>query len=125
MSSRERAVVNRLARKAEQLARVQEGVEAMAFGGDERESTGELTVADQHPADAADFAFQRELSDTQQRILQQEQEQVREAIDRARAGQYGICASCGNPIGKQRMKARPEATLCIDCQARHEQEARR
>jgi RNA polymerase-binding transcription factor DksA len=125
MTSKDRAVVDRLARKAEQLARVRDDVEAMAFGGDERDATGELTVVDQHPADVADFSFQRELSDTQQRILQQEQDQIQEAIDRARAGQYGICASCGNPIGKPRMKARPEATLCIDCQARHEQEARR
>jgi RNA polymerase-binding transcription factor DksA len=125
MTSKERAVVDRLARKAKQLERVREDVESQAFGSDERESTGELTVVDQHPADAADFSFQRELSDTQQRILQQEENQVREAIDRARAGQYGICADCGRPIGKGRMEARPEATLCIECQARHEQEARR
>ena len=124
MTSKQRAVVDRLARKAEQLERARESVEAQAFGGDERESTGELTVVDQHPADSADFAFQRELSDSQQRILQQEQEQVRQAIDRARAGQYGTCANCGQPIGKERMAARPEATLCIECQTRHEQEAR-
>jgi RNA polymerase-binding protein DksA len=125
MTSKQRAVVDRLARKAEQLERARESVEAQAFGGDERESTGELTVVDQHPADAADFAFQRELSDTQQRILQQEEDQVRQAIDRAKAGQYGICANCGRPIGKERMQARPEATHCIECQTRHEQEARR
>ena len=125
MTSKERAVVEQLARKARQLERVREDVEAQAFGGDEREATGELTVVDQHPADVADFTFQRELSDTQQRILQQEENQVREAIERARAGQYGICADCGNAIGKERMKARPEATLCIECQTRREQEARR
>jgi len=125
MTSKERAVVDRLSRKARQLERVRAGVQSQAFGADEREATGELTRVDQHPADTADFSFQRELSDTQQRILQQEEEQVRQAIDRARAGQYGICASCGNPIGRERLKARPEATLCIECQARHEEEARR
>ena len=124
MNGKDRAVVDQLAKKARQLEHVREDVEAQAFGGDERESTGELTVVDQHPADAADFAFQRELSDTQQRILQQEEEQVREAIDRARAGQYGVCADCGRPIGKARLAARPEATLCIECQTRHEQERR-
>ena len=125
MTSKRRAVVDRLARKAEQLERARESVEAQAFGGDERESTGELTVVDQHPADTADFAFQRELSDTQQRILQQEEDQVRQAIDRAKAGQYGICADCGNAIGAERMKARPEATLCIDCQTKHDLARRR
>ena len=125
MTNKERAVVDRLARKAEQLERVREDVEAQAFGSDEREATGELSVVDNHPADVADFSFQRELSDTQARVLQQEENQVREAIERAKAGQYGICADCGNPIGKERMAARPEATLCIDCQSRREQEARR
>src|SRR5262245_25638677 len=125
MTSKERAVVDRLSRKARQLERVREDVQAQAFGGDEREATGELTLVDQHPADTADYSFQRELSDTQQRILQQEEEQVRQAIDRARAGQYGICADCGEPIGKARLAARPEATLCIECQTRHEREGRR
>ena len=109
--------------KAHEIEQIREGAQ-MSYAGDEREETGELTVVDQHPADSADFAFQRELSDTQQRILQQEEEQVREAIDRARAGQYGICADCGRPIGKARLAARPEATHCIECQTRHEQERR-
>src|SRR4051812_31762255 len=125
MTKKERALVDRLAQKAEQLERVREDVEAQAFGGDEREATGELTVVDQHPGDVADFAFQRELSDTQGRILEQEANQARDAAERAKAGQYGICADCGRPIGEARMQARPEATLCIECQSRHETESRR
>jgi RNA polymerase-binding protein DksA len=124
VTKQERAVVQRLSRKARDLEKVREDVEAQAFGGDEREATGELTVVDQHPADVADFAFQRELTDTQQRILQQEENQVREALERAREGKYGFCAECGNPIPKARLEARPEATLCIDCQARREREGR-
>ena len=124
MTKQDRDVVKELNRKARTLERVREDVEAQAFSADERESTGELAVFDQHPADIADFAFQRELSDTQGRILQQEENQVREAIERVKTGQYGICADCGRPIGKARLAARPEATLCIDCQAKHEQEAR-
>jgi RNA polymerase-binding transcription factor DksA len=124
MTKQDRDVVKELSRKARTLERVREDVESQAFGADERESTGELAVVDQHPADIADFSFQRELSDTQGRILQQEENQVREAIERAKAGQYGICADCQRPIGKARMAARPEATLCIECQSRHEQEAR-
>jgi DnaK suppressor protein len=113
-------LVDSLARKADQLERARENIEAQSYGGDERESTGELAIVDQHPADTADFAVQRDLSDTQQRILQQEEDQVRAAIERAKAGQYGICADCGEAIPSDRLKARPEATLCIACQARRE-----
>lgn len=120
MKRQERALLDRLEKKVDNLEQVRDVIEPQAFGVDERESTGELTVFDQHPADVADFAFQRELSDTQGRILQQEANQVREAIERVKAGQYGICADCDSPIGDERMKARPEATLCIDCQTRRE-----
>ncbi|HZO21670.1 MAG TPA: TraR/DksA C4-type zinc finger protein [Steroidobacteraceae bacterium] len=40
-------------------------------------------------------------------------------------GTYGICEECGNPIGEERLRARPEATLCIDCQRRLDGEQRR
>lgn len=41
------------------------------------------------------------------------------AIDRALAlmdaRDYGVCQSCGGPIGFDRLLARPEAELCIAC----------
>jgi RNA polymerase-binding transcription factor DksA len=108
-----------LAEKAAELERVREGAD-MTYGGDQREDTGELTVVDNHPADVADYVHQRELHDTTQEILDREAEQVREAQARLALGQYGICAECGNKIPDARMKARPEATLCIECQTRRE-----
>lgn len=36
------------------------------------------------------------------------------------AGKYGICSSCGEPIGHTRLNANPVATRCIRCQTRHE-----
>ena len=30
---------------------------------------------------------------------------------------YGYCEECGDPIGLARLKARPTATLCVNCQA--------
>ena len=33
---------------------------------------------------------------------------------------YGICESCGNPIGKMRVMAFPRATLCMTCKQREE-----
>ncbi|MWV51109.1 molecular chaperone DnaK [Rathayibacter sp. VKM Ac-2803] len=37
------------------------------------------------------------------------------ARERLAAGDYGVCAHCGRPIGAARLEARPTAELCIDC----------
>ena len=39
-----------------------------------------------------------------------------EAMRRLREGTYGICVCCGRRIPEARLRARPEATRCIDCQ---------
>jgi RNA polymerase-binding transcription factor DksA len=36
-------------------------------------------------------------------------------------GTYGICKSCGRQIPEERLAARPEALLCIDCQRKQDQ----
>jgi DnaK suppressor protein len=45
-------------------------------------------------------------------------------VDRAKTrlddGSYGVCESCGNPIGKARLMAFPRATLCLPCKQRQE-----
>jgi RNA polymerase-binding protein DksA len=46
--------------------------------------------------------------------------QTERAIDRLDAGTYGLCESCGNPIGKARMQAFPRATLCVECKQQQE-----
>ncbi len=42
------------------------------------------------------------------------------ALARMANGTYGICESCGNPIGKARLQAFPRATLCVQCKQREE-----
>ena len=49
---------------------------------------------------------------------------IDQALDRAAAGQLGICASCGNAIPIPRLRALPATTSCIAC-ARSEPGARR
>jgi DnaK suppressor protein len=45
---------------------------------------------------------------------------LRHALAKFEDGSYGLCESCGQPIGTSRLLARPEARLCIDCQTRAE-----
>ena len=45
---------------------------------------------------------------------------INEALDRIEDGTYGYCEETGEPIGLERLEARPIATLSIDSQERHE-----
>ena len=42
------------------------------------------------------------------------------ALQKINAGTYGICISCEEDIGMQRLLARPVADLCIDCKSQQE-----
>ena len=46
--------------------------------------------------------------------------QIDRALARIDDGTYGVCESCGNPIGKMRLMAFPRATLCLTCKQREE-----
>lgn len=38
------------------------------------------------------------------------------ALTRARRGDYGVCGACGQRIASKRLKALPDADLCLGCQ---------
>jgi RNA polymerase-binding protein DksA len=46
--------------------------------------------------------------------------QTEHALERIEDGSYGVCESCGQPIGKMRLMAFPRATLCLSCKQRQE-----
>jgi DnaK suppressor protein len=46
--------------------------------------------------------------------------QVKAALDLIGKDEYGYCRSCEESIGYTRLKARPEAPYCLDCQDRRE-----
>ncbi|WP_217178873.1 TraR/DksA family transcriptional regulator [Streptomyces sp. AC495_CC817] len=41
--------------------------------------------------------------------------QVDDALSRLDAGDYGVCAACGEPIPPARLAVRPFATHCVAC----------
>jgi RNA polymerase-binding protein DksA len=113
-----------LRRRAAEAESIVEFVDRTSLAADEENLAGELTTADQHPADTSDVTFQRELDLTVRQIAEARLEQVEEALERQRAGTYGVCEDCGRAIDPERLRARPEATLCIDCQRHREAGAR-
>ena len=71
-------------------------------------------------ADNGSKTFEREqeisLANNARGMLQQ----AEHALERLANGTYGMCESCGNPIGKLRLQAFPRATLCLSCKSREE-----
>ena len=71
-------------------------------------------------ADAGTKTFEREhelsLANNSRDML----EQTERALTRLEAGTYGVCESCGLPIGKARLQAFPRATLDVACKQREE-----
>lgn len=45
---------------------------------------------------------------------------INDALERIEDGTYGYCEETGEPIGLERLEARPIATLSIEAQERHE-----
>jgi DnaK suppressor protein len=73
---------------------------------------------DEHDPEGATIAFERQQLVA---LLGQAERRVAEldlALGRASAGTYGVCERCGEPIGAERLEARPEASTCIDCARR-------
>jgi DnaK suppressor protein len=46
------------------------------------------------------------------------------ALKKITDGTFGVCEICDDPIGKKRLEARPETTLCIKCKEDQEREER-
>lgn len=45
-------------------------------------------------------------------------QEIDAAVERMEKGTYGRCESCGEPIGAERLDARPVARLCMACKQR-------
>ena len=119
-AKQQRALESALQRRAADAESIVEFVDRTSLAGDEEEVAGELTTTDQHPADTADVAFQRELDLTVREMAEAREARAEEALQRLQDGTYGICTECGKRIELARLEALPDATTCIDCARRKE-----
>jgi DnaK suppressor protein len=70
---------------------------------------------DEHDPEGATLAFERQHTAA---LLEQAREQLAAAdaaLGRLAAGRYGVCERCGQPIGDDRLAARPAARTCVRC----------
>lgn len=71
--------------------------------------------------DAALDSAQDEISSQLAEVESRELASIENALERMRAGQYGVCEACGCSIPMARLNALPYATLCINCQREQEE----
>jgi DnaK suppressor protein len=81
------------------------------------EETAFPELGDQASAEI-DRNFILRLRDRERKLLKK----IEDAIEKIDTGAYGICESCGQPIGLSRLEARPVTTMCIDCKTEQEEE---
>ncbi|MBU6423885.1 MAG: TraR/DksA C4-type zinc finger protein [Chloroflexota bacterium] len=79
----------------------------------QQESGGEISLSDQHPADAATETESRELDLAQQRMLGSRVRRIQDALHRMDDGTYGRCVVCGSPIPEERLEAIPDTAYCL------------
>ncbi|MHB1433462.1 MAG: TraR/DksA family transcriptional regulator [Streptosporangiaceae bacterium] len=101
------ATATRLAALEREFAAIVESVAAGQAGGD-----------DEHDPEGSTIAFERQhvaaLIDQARAHLGA----VDAALGRLDDGSYGRCERCGQPIGAERLAARPTAIRCVRCAAR-------
>ncbi len=64
----------------------------------------------------ADRNFMLRIRDRENKLIKK----IRKALERIEDGTFGICESCGEEIGMERLKARPVTTQCIECKTKEE-----
>ena len=76
--------------------------------------------AGRDPADVGSTNFERDQEMSLVQNARDMLEQAQSALHRFETGRYGVCESCGQPIGKDRLQVFPRATMCLPCQQREE-----
>ncbi len=63
-------------------------------------------------------SFRIKMTDRNRKFIKKIDKALKKIEDKT----YGICEECDNEISIERLKARPVATLCIDCKIESEKE---
>ena len=91
----------------------------------QRDSGGDVALADQHPADVASETEARELDLARQTMFEARIGLIDEALRRIERGEYGRCVVCGREIPQERLDLVPETPFCIEDAEREQQSSTR
>lgn len=79
------------------------------------EASRDDNADDEHDPEGSTIAFERQQLASLLERARRSRADAQHALDQLDAGTYGICERCGRPIAAERLEARPDARLCIDC----------
>nr|MDA8228950.1 TraR/DksA C4-type zinc finger protein [Desulfitobacterium hafniense] len=101
-----------------------ESIESAAelITGDMRDSLGEDSLVDNHPADIGTELYQRSRDIAAHDRLMHRVEAIDAALKRYEKGEYGICEHCGKKIPYERLELIPYTTVCTNCSREEEKE---
>ena len=110
-----------LMRKRALLSGNMTSLEGQALKRSRQDASGDLSNMPIHMADIGSDNFEQEFT---LGLIENEEEMLRaidEALERIEDGTFGKCESCSKAIPRERLKAIPHASLCIECQRQEEQ----
>ncbi|KUK10076.1 MAG: Transcriptional regulator, TraR/DksA family [Clostridia bacterium 41_269] len=90
-----------------------------------KDSIGELSSYDNHPADIGDELHERSKDFSLRENAEIQIRKIDEALEAIEKGTYGICSICGKEISRDRLEALPQATTCGECSAKSHEGDRR
>ena len=67
-----------------------------------------------------DAMQQQSMAKANRKAVEQRVQRIRAALKRIETGDFGYCLTCDDNIALKRLKARPETTTCLSCQAERE-----
>lgn len=70
---------------------------------------------DEHDPEGATIAFERQQVVSLIERSRATRDDIVRAVGQLDVGTYGVCEQCGQPIGAERLEARPNALTCITC----------
>lgn len=70
---------------------------------------------DEHDPEGATVAFERQQVVYLIERSRVTRDDIVRAVGQLDVGTYGVCEQCGQPIGAERLEARPNALTCITC----------
>jgi DnaK suppressor protein len=82
------------------------------------ELSGSAGADDEHDPEGATIAFERQHAAALLSQARRHLAQIDAALLRLASNRYGNCEECGQPIGAERLAARPVTTTCIGCASR-------
>jgi RNA polymerase-binding transcription factor len=95
-----------------EVSSVEQGIQDLLRAGGEGAGNDQADVGSTSLERDAEMSL---ANNTRDMLIQTER-----ALERLEDRTYGICESCGNPIGKRRLMVFPRATLCMTCKQREE-----